>query len=314
MVLESVLMVLPSAHLCPASDFLPWASGHLLHFPDSIRVLMLGDVVGKPGRKLVTAHLPKLREALKLDFVTMNGENLAGGFGISEKTFAECVNAGVDCVTMGNHWSDKPEVHKIRAADKRLVLPQNLKDLEGVKRIPEFEVRGRTISVLNLLGLFAMKHEYDNPFNFLFELRPQLKERTASGMHILLADVHAEASSEKQAISWFLDGILAGLIGTHTHTPTSDERVTAKGTAFITDVGMTGPYRSVIGMDIERSLKRHFPPAEKKAQEVADHDAWLCAFLLEISPKDGLTLAAHRLQYRAGTETWASSSVGRQPN
>lgn len=276
-----------------------------------VRVLMVGDVIGRPGRKVLKAVLPQLRVAGALDFVIVNGENLAGGFGITSKIFDEVIALGTDVVTMGNHWADKVDVHAIRKRDKRLVLPQNLLDIEGVSRVPEFEIpnRGKSISVINLMGNFAMKDSYGDPFALLEGWRPILASKVASGQHMVVADIHAEASSEKQAIAWFMDGCLAGLVGTHTHTPTSDERLTAKGTAFLTDVGMTGPYQSVIGMDVERSLRRYFTPREKKPQEVSSEDLWFCGFLLEINPTTGLSLAAHRLQYREALDTWSISSL-----
>ncbi|NBO39057.1 YmdB family metallophosphoesterase [bacterium] len=278
-----------------------------------VRILMMGDVIGRPGRKIVKSVLPQLKHRGKINLATINGENLAGGFGITQKIFNELTApaTGVDVVTMGNHWCDKPEVHSIRKSSNKMVLPQNLKNLEGVELIPEFEIPGsrRTLSVLNVMGLFAMKHEYNDPFEFLEKSRPILEAKVQGGQSIVIVDVHAEASSEKQAIAWFMDGVAAGLIGTHTHTPTSDERVTRKGTAFLTDVGMTGPYESVIGMTLSGSMPRYFTPKEKKPQEVSEKDLWLCGFLLEISEATGLTLAAHRLQYREDLQEWTLRTV-----
>jgi metallophosphoesterase (TIGR00282 family) len=278
-----------------------------------IRILMMGDVVGRPGRKIIKSVLPQLKHRAKINIATVNGENLAGGFGITQKIFNEltATATGVDVVTMGNHWCDKPEVHAIRKASPRLVLPQNLKNLEGVNLISEFAIPGshRTLCVVNLMGQFAMKQEYNDPFEFLNGVRPILEAKVQGGQSIVIADVHAEASSEKQAIAWFLDGIAAGVIGTHTHTPTSDERVTKKGTAFLTDVGMTGPYESVIGMSLAGSMCRYFPPKQKKPQEVADNDVWLCGFLIEVSENSGLTLSAHRIQYREDSEEWTLRTV-----
>lgn len=278
-----------------------------------VRILMMGDVIGRPGRKIVKSVLPQLKHRAKINLATINGENLAGGFGITQKIFNDLISpaTGVDVITMGNHWCDKPEVHAIRKASQRMVLPQNLKNLEGVELIPEFEIPGsrRTLSVVNLMGLFAMKHEYNDPFIFLEKVRPVLEAKVQAGQTIVVVDVHAEASSEKQAIAWFLDGVAAGLIGTHTHTPTSDERITRKGSAFLTDVGMTGPYESVIGMSLEGSMPRYFTPKQKKPQEVAEKDLWLCGFLLEISEQSGMTLAAHRIQYREDSEEWTLRTV-----
>jgi metallophosphoesterase (TIGR00282 family) len=278
-----------------------------------VRILLMGDVIGRPGRKIVKSVLPQLKHRAKINFATVNGENLAGGFGITQKIFNELTTsaAGVDVITMGNHWCDKPEVHAIRKSSNRMVLPQNLKNLEGVELIPEFEIPGsrRSLCVINLMGLFAMKHEYNDPFEFLEKVRPVLQAKVSGGQSIVVIDVHAEASSEKQAIAWFMDGVAAGLIGTHTHTPTSDERITRKGTAFLTDVGMTGPYESVIGMTLAGSMPRYFTPKQKKPQEVSEKDLWLCGFLLEVSESTGLTLAAHRLQYREDSEEWTLRTV-----
>lgn len=296
----------------PSESFFELLPAHLsTDEPQPIRILMLGDVVGRPGRKILKSVLPRLRSRARLDFVTANGENLAGGFGITQKIFNELMEARVDVVTMGNHWADKPDVHTIRRSDVRLVLPQNLVDLEGVDQVREFDIPGRhkTVSILNLMGNFAMKTQYNDPFAFIEREFPKLSAKVASGQHIVIADIHAEASSEKQAIAWFMDGVLAGLVGTHTHTPTSDERVTRKGTAFLTDVGMTGPYESVIGMELHRSLKRYFGPREKKAQEVAEGDLWLCGFLLEIDPRTCMTRRAHRIQFREAIDMWTLSSV-----
>ena len=215
-----------------------------------LRVLMVGDVMGRPGRRILKLVLKKFRALLPLDLVVVNAENIAGGFGVTEKVFKEMLTAGVDVMTLGNHWADKPDVHRIRDADPRLVFPQNLRDLAGVETIPEFEIPGRDLRVclINLLGQFAMKDSYGNPFDILAKEKAQLAEKVRSGTHIVLADIHAEASSEKQAAGWFLDGVAACIIGTHTHTPTSDERIFPLGTAFLSDVGMTGPYHSIIGI------------------------------------------------------------------
>ncbi len=278
----------------------------------SIKILMLGDVLGRGGRRIVKKILPELKKNIHLDFVTINGENLAGGFGITAKIYDEMKLAGVDAFTMGNHWKDKADVHLLRKKNHDLILPQNLKGLSDIERVPSFQLEGRhkTIHIINLMGNFAMKDEYGDPFELLKNEKNNFIEKVKSGAHIVVADIHAEASSEKQAIAWFYDGILAGLIGTHTHTPTSDERLTEKGTAFLTDVGMTGPYDSVIGMDKHRVLTKFTTPHIKLPHEVAENDLWFCAFLLEICPKQNKTFACHRLQCRGiEEENWLVSSI-----
>ena len=292
-----------------SEDFYAQLQSHVL--PNSIKILMIGDVVGQPGRKIVKSVLSKLRNAAGIDFVTLNGENLAGGFGITEKIFKEVLEMGVDVVTMGNHWSDKPDVHKIRAQSPLIVLPQNLKGVSDVEKIPEFDIpsRNKTVCILNLMGIFAMRDPYNSPFSLIQDNLGVLRSKVQSGQTILIADVHAEASSEKQAIAWHLDGVLAAFIGTHTHTPTSDERITEKGTAFLTDVGMCGPYDSVIGMNKERSVARFFTPQEKRPQEVAKSNCWFTGFLVEVSPTTCLAIKAHRLQFREEEDLWQLSSV-----
>lgn len=279
----------------------------------SIRILFIGDVIGRPGRKLVKHLVPELRRVAGIDFVLLNGENLAGGFGITEKTYAETINAGVDAMTMGNHWNDKPDIHKLRAANAQIVFPHNLADLPDAANIPEFEIPGcnRRLVVLNLLGQFAMKTGCGNPFEFLKSKRQEIQEKKASGHYIIVGDIHAEASSEKQAILWFLNGIASAIVGTHTHTPTADERVTASGSAFLSDLGMTGAYNSIIGMSIEKTLKRYFPPIQKGPHEVADRNPWFNGFLVEIDKRENLAVSAHRLQYRECDEHWVISSVNR---
>ncbi len=279
--------------------------------PQAIKILMVGDVLGRPGRKLIREWIPPLRKQLGLHFVTINAENLAGGFGITLKTFQEMLDVGVDVLTMGNHWNDKPDVHMIRRNHTQMVLPQNLPDVDGVKTIPLFDIPNTQKKVLigNLMGNFAMKHQYLDPFAFLQKSYPDLKAKVESGQYLFLMDVHAEASSEKQAMAWYLDGICTALVGTHTHCPTADERITSQGTAFLTDVGMTGPYRSIIGMDVERTLLRYLPPKVTKAHEVAEKDSWLCAFLIYAHPLSGKAQYAARLQYRSESNQWSFFGV-----
>lgn len=276
---------------------------------ESIKILLIGDVIGKPGRKVLKQNLAKLREAAGIDFVVANAENLAGGFGITEGTFNEMLQMGVDCMTMGNHWYDKPDVHKLRLRPE-LILPHNLPDLDGVEKLKSFELpkRNKTLTVLNLMGLFGLKGPYNDPFAFIQKHEDAIRSKTKSGSHIVLVDMHAESSAEKQAVAWYLNGVVAGVVGTHTHTPTGDERILSKGTALLTDLGMTGAYESIIGMTVDRSLARYFQPTQKKPQEVAEGDVWFCSFLLEISPATGLTLQAHRLQFREELGMWSIHS------
>ena len=272
---------------------------------------MVGDVIGRPGRRVLKSCLNQLRAHLDLDFVTVNGENLAGGFGITEKTFREVLSYGVDAVTMGNHWHSKPDVHALRRTQSSLVLPRNLPNIDGLGQLPSFLLPdGKTqVVVLNLMGIFAMKETYDCPFRYIESKKSELLALKNSGSSLLLVDFHGEASSEKQVAWHYLDGIATAMIGTHTHTPTSDERISSKGTALLTDVGMTGPYDSVIGMCKDRALKRFFGEKKSGAHEVADTKAWFCGFLLEIRRSDKKCEFAHRIQWREEEENWRFSSV-----
>lgn len=284
-------------------------------YEQSIKILMVGDVVGRGGRKILKKNLSKLKSYLHLDLVTINGENLAGGFGITEKIYHEMMANGVDVITMGNHWKDKSDIHRIRQMHQNVVLPQNLRGVSNIEKAPQFFLpnRNKTVNVINLMGVYAMKEEYDNPFQFLIREKENYLDKIQSGSHIIIADIHAEASSEKQAIAWFYDGILTALIGTHTHTPTCDERVTSKGTAFLTDVGMTGPYASVIGMNADRVIQRLTSQGTKKVSyEVAEHDLWFCGFLIEVDPQTCLASSCTRIQCRGlEQERWLVSYIGR---
>ncbi|MBX9702699.1 MAG: YmdB family metallophosphoesterase [Silvanigrellaceae bacterium] len=278
---------------------------------NTIKVLMMGDIIGRPGRKILKKLLPRMKKDFDVSFLTVNGENIAGGFGITEKIFLEIRALGVDAVTMGNHWKDKPEIHHMIPKYKELVLPQNLDHVSGIPQFYEFYLESckKTINVINLMGNYAMGEGYLSPFLVLQNNKQLLAEKVKSGTHIVIADIHAEATSEKQAIAWYFDGILAGLIGTHTHTPTSDERLTSKGTAFLTDVGMTGGFESVVGMETKAVLTRFLTPKIKAPFQVAENDLWLCAFLLEIDPQTCLSVRCHRLQFRENRRLWNTVSV-----
>lgn len=296
---------------CADQDITESLKSLLKPFDQTIKILMVGDVMGRGGRKILKRSLVKIKKSLDLDLVTINGENLAGGFGITEKIYHEMIDCGVDVITMGNHWKDKPDIHKLRSLYQNVVLPQNLKGVSDVNQAPQFflPARNKSVSVVNLMGVFAMKEEYENPFQFLIREKQNYQDKVHSGAHIVIADIHAEASAEKQAIAWYYDGIFSALIGTHTHTPTSDERLTKQGTAFLTDVGMTGPYASVIGMNAERVIRRlSSTTGEKIAYEVAEEDLWFCGFLIEVDPLTCLARSCTRLQCRGFEEgSWLIS-------
>lgn len=207
---------------------------------------MIGDIVGKPGRRAVSALVPDLRRELRLDVVVANGENMAAGRGITVKTAHEIFAAGVDVITSGNHIWAQSEVVPYLDSDARIVRPANYP--EGVPGRGVVTFGGLT--VINLMGRVFM-YEIDDPFRAADRLLASIESGTP-----VLVDMHAEASSEKGAMAWYLDGRVSAVIGTHTHVPTADARILPKGTAFAGDAGMCGPLDSIIGVEVEPVLRK----------------------------------------------------------
>jgi metallophosphoesterase (TIGR00282 family) len=225
-----------------------------------MRVLAIGDVVGSPGRRAVAALLPDLRRELSLDAVIANGENAAAGRGLTPKTAKDLFDAGVDILTSGNHIWDQKEIIPQLEGDERIIRPGNYPD-----GVPGRGVTSRGgLSVLNLMGRTFM-YEIDDPFRAADRLLEAVPQDRA-----VVVDMHGEATSEKIAMGWYLDGRVAAVFGTHTHVPTADARLLPRGTAFICDVGMCGARDSIIGVEAEPVIRKfltgmpaRFPVAEK---------------------------------------------------
>lgn len=215
---------------------------------ETLRILMIGDVVGRPGRRSVKALLPGLCEGRSIDLVVANGENAAGGFGLTEDTVADLLGSGVDVITTGNHVWDKKEIIPLLESDLPILRPMNYP--EGVPGRGYIMVK--SAMVVNLMGRVFMS-TLPCPFRgmdaFLDGLGPEKPP-------FILVDFHAEATSEKQALGWYLDGRVSAVVGTHTHVPTADARILPNGTAYVTDLGMTGPYNSIIGNTPQDVLER----------------------------------------------------------
>ncbi len=208
-----------------------------------ITVVFIGDVIGKPGRRILEKHLYQVKLKYKPDMVIANGENSAGGLGITEKTGNELFRAGVDVITGGNHMWDKRESYDFLSSNRYIVRPMNYPDQVFGRGFCDFKIRdGLFVTVANLQGRVFMEPVAENPFNFIEKWLKSVKSR------IVILDFHAEATAEKQAMGFFLDGKVSAVLGTHTHVPTADLRILANGTAYQTDVGMTGSLDSVIGM------------------------------------------------------------------
>ncbi len=262
-----------------------------------IRVLAAGDVIGKPGRKALAKLLPLARETFRPDIVIVNGENAAGGFGLTKKIYDQFINNfGIDCVTMGNHWHDKPEIHHFAPTAERLVLPANMMNVgDNALAVRTLQTAdGTPYAVINLIGKAFMHPDNRDFFKPLDEILANLPKQCK----IRIVDFHAEATSEKQALGHYLKGRASLVYGTHSHVPTADERIFAGGTGFTTDLGMTGPYDSVIGIRAEAALLR-MQTGDRKRFEPATNDLWFCFVLADIDPTDGkcIKIERHRWEW-----------------
>ncbi len=219
-----------------------------------MRLLFLGDVVGRSGRVAVVSQLPMLRDRYKLDFIIVNGENAAGGFGINEKIANEFFDAGADVITTGNHAFDQRETLSHIGREDRLLRPANYPEGTPGKGAGLFTAQnGTQVLVVNLMGRVFMQ-ELDCPFQRIsreLEACPM-----GAAADIVFVDMHAEASSEKQAMGYFLDGKVSAVVGTHTHVPTADDRILPQGTAYMSDAGMCGVYDSILGMEKDEPVNR----------------------------------------------------------
>lgn len=259
-----------------------------------MRLLFLGDVVGRSGRNAVVERLPGLIAAWRLDFVVANGENAAGGFGITEDIHRQLVDAGVDAVTTGNHVFDQREALVFSNRQERFLRPLNFPEGTPGRGSGLFTARnGARVLVVNAMGRVFME-PLDDPFAAIDRVVSEcpLGEQADA----IVVDFHAEASSEKQAIGHFLDGRVTLVVGTHTHVPTSDDRILAGGTAFQTDVGMCGDYNSVIGMDRDEPLRRFLEKTPGERFAPADGPATLSGVAVEVDDTSGLAVAVAPLR------------------
>lgn len=233
-----------------------------------VKILFLGDIVGKPGRQGVRALLPALRQELKADIVLANVENLAHGKGMTTSTLSEVMAAGVDIGTGGNHTFSKPEANELLANPKyNLVRPENFGSSYPGQGIKTFTVGQKTVMVINLLGQHGMPFE---PVESPFKVMERWLGETHEISDAIIVDLHAEATSEKVAMGWYLDGKVSLVVGTHTHVPTADARILPQGTAFVTDLGMTGLRDSSLGVDKNMALER-FLNGQAVAFDIPEH-------------------------------------------
>jgi 2',3'-cyclic-nucleotide 2'-phosphodiesterase len=260
-----------------------------------MRVLFLGDVVGKPGREAIATHLPGLRARLKADCVIINGENAAGGFGITETIYHDLLGAGADAVTLGNHAFDQREALVFIARTERLIRPVNLPPGTPGRGAALIQIAdGRQVLVINVLGRIEMD-AVDCPF------RAVEKEIEACplrlGADAIVLDLHAEATAEKQALAWHFDGRVSFCVGTHTHTPTADYRIFPQGSGYLGDAGMCGDYTSVIGFDRFEPTRRLIEKIPGTRWESASGPGTICGLLVETEDRTGLTKRLAPLRY-----------------
>jgi metallophosphoesterase (TIGR00282 family) len=240
-----------------------------------MKLLFVGDIVGSPGRHALEALLPDLRERHTPDFVVVNGENSAGGLGITEKIARGFFEIGVDAITLGNHAYRHAEVYEYLDREERIVRPANYPKGNPGRGHTVIEKDGLRLGLVNLSGTVFLDAAR-SPFPEVDAILAELRGKTD---HVLV-DFHAEATSEKAAMGWYLDGRVTACVGTHTHVPTADARVLPGGTAYVTDVGMTGPRDSVIGVQTEQAVRRFLTQMPVKF-ETAHENPWLNAVLIE---------------------------------
>jgi metallophosphoesterase (TIGR00282 family) len=251
-----------------------------------MRILFLGDVVGRTGRKAISERLPKLRAAWRLDFVVVNGENATNGAGLSAAHAKDLLDAGADCLTLGDHAFDQREMMQTIATEPRILRPLNFAKGAPGQGARVFEAtRGRKVLVAQALGQVFMKRAYDDPFS---ALDPVLKAHPMGGqVAASLVDIHCEATSEKMAMGHFCAGRASVVVGTHTHVPTGDAMILPGGTAYLSDAGMCGDYNSVIGMQKEEPMRRFITGMAAGRFTPAEGAATLSGLYVETDDKTG---------------------------
>jgi 2',3'-cyclic-nucleotide 2'-phosphodiesterase len=258
-----------------------------------VKLLFIGDIVGRAGRKMLSEHLDRLIDRHYVDLVVANGENAAAGYGITIPVLKELYSAGVDVVTSGNHIWDKKEIYSALEQDERILRPANYPEgLPGVGSGVFETAAGTKVGVLNLEGRVFMKN-LDCPFRSADDLVAELRKTTP----IIFVDFHAEATSEKQALGYYLDGRVSAVVGTHTHVQTADEKILSGGTGYLTDVGMSGGHDAIIGNQKEAALDRFLTQLPVRL-EVAKKDPQLSAVLLTIDDESGCCTQIERIQQK----------------
>lgn len=259
-----------------------------------MRILFLGDIVGKPGREFVKAQVHVLREELKLDFVVANGENSAAGSGISGAIAGEILDSGVNGITLGDHvWDQRGFVDEIVTL-RSVCRPANLPPENPGRTFLILENNGFKLGVFTVLGRTFMKTQADCPFRTADKLVEELQPKCDA----IIAEIHAETTSEKVAFGWYMDGRASLVVGTHTHIPTGDATILPRGTAYHTDAGMSGPYESILGREIQPILLK-FLDGLPRRWPVAENDVRLCGTLVDFDVEKGVATSCEQFTLRA---------------
>lgn len=253
---------------------------------------MIGDIYGKIGRQAVTQYIPALKTKYQLNLIIANGENSAGGVGITKKTLDEIYNSGVDVVTSGNHIWDKKEIFQFIDHEKYLIRPANYPPQTPGKGYCIFEVNNKKVGIANISGRTFMP-ALDCPFRKADEIIECLNQEC----DLILFDFHAETTSEKMAMGWYVDGRITCMVGTHTHIQTADERILPKGTAYITDLGMVGPWNSVLGVDRDLVIKKFLTGLPVKF-DIASGPHVFCGLVIMIDDQTNQVQKVQRIMIR----------------
>ena len=254
-----------------------------------MNILAIGDIVGNLGIQELKKRLPKIKEEYNIDFTIVNGENAAEGIGITEKNFKDILEAGCDCVTLGNHTFGKKEIFRF-IDDPKILRPANYPEGVCGKGFNFFDVNNKKIAVINAMGRAEMNVMLDNPFSVIKKILENIKQNS----DIIILDFHAEATGEKKTMAFFVDGKITIMFGTHTHVQTADEQILENGTAYITDIGMTGPKNSVIGMAKEVGIKRSLTGLPEK-YKIADGECILNGVVFEINDETNKAIKITRI-------------------
>jgi len=258
-----------------------------------MKILFIGDVIGKTGRKCIAEYLPKLIKEKNIDFVIANGEHISNGFGIQEAQAKTLFDLGVDCFTGGNHTFKKRDSFHFIETEKRVIRPANFPKSSVGRGHYIFEKNGKKILVLNLMGQIFMDSSYDSPF----DLADKILENYSLGRNVdaIFVDFHAEATGEKMGLGHYLDGRISCLAGSHTHIPTSDFHIMEKGSGYISDAGMCGDYNSMIGMKTENALHKMVSKVPNGPFEIATGEPSMVAVLFDINDQ-GLTREVEQIK------------------